>query len=122
MVATVVSEELHATTVVRFCVVPSVYDPVAVNCCFVPLAILGLFGVSEMDRSVAGVTVKVVDPIIPPDDALIATEPTAVAVVSPCIPEVLLISATDPSETLQRTASVRFCVELSENIPVAMNC
>jgi hypothetical protein len=118
MVATVVSDELQTTVVVRFCVDPSVYDPVAVNCCFVPFAILGLAGVIEMEPSVAGVTVSVEDPDTPPDTAVIVQEPAAVAVASP----ELLIVETPVLDELQVAEAVRSWVELSENVPVAVNC
>jgi len=46
--------------------------PVAVNCCVVPLAIEGLAGVTAIDTSVADVTVKIVEPMTPPETALVA--------------------------------------------------
>ncbi len=51
--ASVVSEELHATEVVRSCFMPFEYVPVAVNCSVVPGAMLGLAGVTAIERSVA---------------------------------------------------------------------
>jgi hypothetical protein len=41
---------------------------------------------------------------------------------SPFEPAVLLIVATNVLEELQTIDDVRFCSELSENFPVAMNC
>ena len=52
MVALEVSEELHVTDVVRSLVVLSENVPVAVNCCVVRAAMLGLVGVTAMDTSV----------------------------------------------------------------------
>jgi hypothetical protein len=43
--------------------------PVAVNCCFVPFAIEGFAGVTAMDTSVGDVTVRVVEPLTPPEAA-----------------------------------------------------
>ena len=68
-VATVAAEELHVAVLLRFCVVPSVYVPVAVNCCVPPLAIDGFAGVTAMDTSVAAVTVSVVLPETAPEVA-----------------------------------------------------
>ena len=62
IVATVVDEEFHVAVLVRFCVVPSLKVPVAVNCSVFPMAIEGFAGVTAMDASVAGVTVSVVLP------------------------------------------------------------
>ena len=50
--ASVVSEELHATEVVRSCFVPFEYVPVAVNCSVAPGAMLGLAGVIVIEESV----------------------------------------------------------------------
>ena len=36
--ATAGADELHVTELVRFCVLPSVYVPAAVNCCVLPRA------------------------------------------------------------------------------------
>jgi hypothetical protein len=57
MVATPVFEEVHVTWPVRFCVVLSLYVPVAVNCCVIPAGIAGLAGVTVMDVRVAAATV-----------------------------------------------------------------
>ena len=69
IVATVAAEELHVAVLLRFCVVPSVYVPVAVNCCVPPLAIDGFAGVTAIDTSVAAVTVSVVLPETVPEVA-----------------------------------------------------
>jgi hypothetical protein len=49
MVATPEALEDHVTDEVRFCVVLSLYIPVAVNCCFNPSATEELAGVTAMD-------------------------------------------------------------------------
>jgi hypothetical protein len=116
--ATLVLEEFQATVSVRSCVVLSEKVPVAVNCCVVPLAMLGLVGVIARDASVAGFTVSVVDPDMPSDDALIVVVPAATAAAKP----ELLIVATPVLDEPQVTDVVRFCVVLSENVPVAVNC
>ena len=84
------------------------------NCCVVPFAIEGLIGVTAIDVSVAAVTVRVVDPDILPDIALIVVEPVATRVASPLEPAALLMVATPVLDELQVTVVVRFCVVLSE--------
>ena len=61
MVATDGAEELQVTDDVRSRVVVSENVPVAVNCWVVPAAMLGLSGRTEIDTSVAVVTVRVVE-------------------------------------------------------------
>jgi hypothetical protein len=67
IVATVVLFELHPTTPVMFSVLPSLYVPVAVNCCVAPLTIDGLLGVTDSETRVGGVTVRLVEPLIDPE-------------------------------------------------------
>jgi hypothetical protein len=75
---------------------------------------LGLFGVTARDTSVAGVTVSVVDPETLPDAALIVVEPAAAEVATPLEPAALLIVAIPVAEELQVTVFVKSCVVLSE--------
>ncbi len=49
----------------------------AANCCEVPLAMLGLDGVTAIETRVAEVTVRVVEPEMPPVDAVTVIDPTA---------------------------------------------
>src|SRR5277367_4667594 len=58
IVAVAVVPDDHVTLDVRFCVVPSLKVPVAVNCCVAPLVIEGFAGVTAIDCSVAAVTVS----------------------------------------------------------------
>jgi hypothetical protein len=83
---------------------------------------LGLVGVTAMDTSVVEVTVRVVDPDILPDVAVIVVEPTAAEAASPSVPAALLMAATAAADEFQVTDVVRSCVVLSENVPVAINC
>ena len=53
IVATPGLPEFHVTWLVTFCVLPSEYVPVAVNCCVVPLPMPGLAGVTAIEVSVA---------------------------------------------------------------------
>src|ERR1700735_2504679 len=118
IVATLVVPELHVTELVKFCVELSEKVPVAVNCCFAPTLTEGFAGVTAIDTSVAAVTVRVVEPLIAPETALIVLVPGATPV---AIPPVVMV-ATPVVAELQVTELVRFCVELSENVPVAVNC
>jgi hypothetical protein len=69
IVATAAAEELHVAVLVRFCVLPSEYVPVAVNCCVLPLVIDAFAGVTAIDTSAGGVTVSVVLPETVPEVA-----------------------------------------------------
>jgi hypothetical protein len=118
IVATVVSDELHVTVLVMFCVELSLNVPVAVNCCVLPAATDGFAGVTAIDTRVAFVTVSVVDPTTAPLVALIVDVPAFTAVARPAA----LIVATVVVPDAHVTLPVRFCVELSLNVPVAVNC
>jgi hypothetical protein len=106
MVATVVEEELQLALVVRFCVVPLLYVPVAVNCCVYPAATEAVPGVTEIEVSTGAVTVNVADPLIVPDVALMVAVPCVKVVASPAA----LIVATVRDDELHVAVVVRFCV------------
>ena len=75
---------------------------------------LGLLGVIDRETSVAGVTVRVVEPDMLPDVAVIVVEPAAIEVANPLEPAVLLIAATVAVDEFHITVVVRSCVVLSE--------
>jgi hypothetical protein len=83
---------------------------------------LTLDGVTARDTSVAGVTVRAVEPETLPDVAVIVVDPAATEVARPLEPAALLIAATPVLDELQVTDAVRSCVVLSENVPVAVKC
>jgi len=118
IVAVVGVPEVQITLDVRFCVVPSLNVPVAVNCCVAPLVIDGFAGVTAIDCSVAAVTVSTVEPLIEDDVAVIVEVPIPVPVATPAA--VMVAVAVVPE--LQVTLDVRFCVVPSLNVPVAANC
>jgi len=118
IVATVVSDELHVTVLVIFCVELSLNVPVAVNCCVFPAATDGFAGVTAIDTRVAFVTVSVVDPTTLPLVALIVELPAFTPVAKP---EALIV-ATVVVPDAHVTLPVKSCVELSLNVPVAVNC
>jgi hypothetical protein len=118
IVAVVVLDDAHVTLAVRFCVELSLYVPVAVNCCVFPAATDGFTGVTAMDTSVAAVTVRVVLPEMAPLVAEMVVLPAFSADAKPA----LLIVAVVVFDDAHVTLAVRFCVELSLYVPVAVNC
>lgn len=78
----------------------------AANCCFVPSAMDAFAGVTAMDTMVAGVTVRLLDPLIEPELALMVAVPTAVAVTSPVADTVAVVV----DEELHVAVLVRSCV------------
>jgi len=84
--------------------------PVAVNCLVKPFATLGMAGVTWIETSCAGVTLRRVDPDMAPDLAVIVVGPTAAGVARPCVPAALLIVAAAVALEDHVTCVVRFCV------------
>ena len=78
---------------------------------FSPLAILEFAGVIPRDTRVAAVTVRVVDPDMPPRAAVTVAEPGLAAVVNPFDPDALLTETTDEFEECHVTELVRSRVE-----------
>jgi hypothetical protein len=108
----------QVAVLVRFCVLPSVYVPVAVNCSVVPGAIDGVAGVTAIDTSVATVVVSVADPLTEPDVAVMVAVPCATLVARP----VGVMVATAGVLELHCREPLMFCVLPSLNVPVAVNC
>jgi len=110
--------ELQVTELVRFCVLESLYVPVAVNCCVAPVASELLAGVTAIETNTGAVTVRLVEPPIPPEVAWIVVLPAATPVAKPA----LVIVATAVFDEVQVTELVRFAVLPSLKTPVAVNC
>jgi len=110
IVATAGFEEDQLTDVVKFCVLPSVNVPVAVNCWLVPRAIAELVGVTAIVTSTAGPTVSVVEPLIVPKVAVMVDEPMATLCASPWLGTLLLMVALVVEEELHVTWVVMFAV------------
>ncbi len=72
----------------------------------------------RVENGDAAVTVSVVDPLIEPEVAVIVVLPCATLVANPAA---LIVAALVVPE-LHVTVAVRFCVELSLYVPVAVNC
>jgi len=81
----------------------------------VPSAIDGFVGVTAIDTSTTGVTVNVVEPLmpVPASVAVIVVVPVATLVARPSLPPALLTVAVAGVPELHVTAVVRFCVVLS---------
>ena len=75
MVATPAAEEFQVTVLERFCILPSVNAPVAVNCCALPSGMEGLVGVTAIETNAGAVTISIIDPLIVPDFAWIVVLP-----------------------------------------------
>jgi len=100
------------------CFVPSVQVALAVNCAVTPNEIDVLPGVTVIEAMTAGVTERVVLPLTPESEAVTVVEPVVFVVAAP----VLEIVATLVSEEVQVAEWVRSRLELSLNLPVAVNC
>ena len=74
---------------------------------------LGVAGVTPIDTRVAAVTVRDVFPDTEPSEAVMVTEPVAMANAIPFEPGALLIEAIVVSDEAQATLLVRLWVELS---------
>jgi hypothetical protein len=61
-------------------------------------------------------------PVMAPNLPVIVEEPRPIPVAKPAEFDALLITTTVVFEELQVTCFVRSCTEVSENIPVAVNC
>jgi len=103
---------------------------VAVNCWFVPAAMLGLVGVTASDTSVADVTLRLIDPVTVPIVTLMTVLPTALAITVICpgaltaaaVMPVGLIVAMFVSLDIHVADVVRSFVVLSAYVPTAVNC
>ena len=102
LTATVAGEADHETLLVKFCVVPSLKVPVAVNCFVLPMVKDGLAGVIDNEAKVAGSTVRFVDALREPEAAVIAADPVDKAEIRP----VPLTAATVVGEMVQTTLPV----------------
>jgi hypothetical protein len=77
MVATLVSDDCQVAELVKFCVLPSEYVPVAVNCSVANCEMVGAVGaiVIETSAGTIPVTVRLVDPVMVPEVAVMVAVP-----------------------------------------------
>lgn len=87
-----------------------------------PYCVIELAGATFIETRVTVVTVIVVWLVIFPNVAIIEVLPPESDVANPWVPEALLIVAIEGSEELHVTEEVRSWVEVSEKVPVALNC
>jgi len=102
LTATAAGEADHETLLVKFCVVPSLKVPVAVNCLLLPMVKDGLDGVIDNEAREAGSTVRFVDVLREAEVAVIAADPVDKAEIRP----VPLTAATMVGEMVQTTLPV----------------
>jgi hypothetical protein len=118
IVAVVVFDELQVTVEVRFCVDPSLYVPVAVNCVRVPSGTEAFAGVTAIESSTGAVTVNVVVPVTPLTVAVIVVVPCFKAVANP--PAAIVANVV--FDEAQAAVEVRIAVDPSLYVPSAENC
>lgn len=83
---------------------------------------LEIAGSTSIDTSTGVITVMVVKPEMLPDLAVIVVTPIETVVANPLKLATLLIDATLRADDIQVTDEVIFLIELSEKVPVAVNC
>lgn len=110
-------DDFHDTFVI-VAVLPSLYFPVTLSCSEVPFATVGFAGLIAMDTRLTFDTVSVVDWLIEPQSASIVVLPAATLVARPAA----VIVAIDGLIDFHKTCCVMSWVELSLNVPVAVNC
>src|SRR5580700_3598011 len=111
-VAVPVTDDDHVTDEVRLAVLRLEYVPVAANCWVWPWAIDAATGDTAILTSTAGVTVSTAVPEMSPEVAVmvVAPDPLAVAVASPCDPAVLETVAVEVIDDDHDTELVRLAV------------
>jgi hypothetical protein len=83
---------------------------------------LEIAGSTSIDTSAGAITVMAVKPEMLPDLAVIVVAPVETGVVKPFKLVALLIVATLGADEVHVTDVVIFLIELSEKVPVAVNC
>ncbi len=122
IVAAELFDDAHVTDVVRSCVEPSEYVPVAANCWVSPLGTEGFAGVTAIEERDAVVAVSAVDPVTPNRVAEIVVFPAVTMLASPCVPPAFEMVATEELDEAHVTELVMSCVDPSEYAPFAENC
>lgn len=117
IVAMLASLELQCPVPVMSLTVPSVYVPVAVNCCVNPSGTDASGGAIVMETSAAAFIVSEVDPLTPALVAVMFADPLPDVIANP----VLLIFTRSESE-VHEALEVKSWVVPSLNVPMAVNC
>jgi hypothetical protein len=122
-VATWVFDDDQVAEAVTSCDVPSEKVPVAVYCSLFPAATLVVVGATEIELSVAGVTVSAAGgEVTEPNEARMLVVPAPFDSASPNEPAVFPTVATEGVEELQSAKVVRSWVSPPVSVPVAVNC
>lgn len=105
-VATADGELLHATLLVTFAVLLSLYVAVACNCCVLPAVMVALDGAIAIEVITlwAVVTVMAADALCPPSVAVIVAFPGATAVTTPALDTDAIVASDDAHEALVVTS------------------
>ena len=111
-------ETRQATVLVRSGALPSLYLPIAANCCELPLETVGLGGAIAIETKTAGETVSLVELLRVPDAALTIVVPDCLLTAIPG--EVM--AATVGCVLFHDTFCVMSCWLPSLNEPVTVNC
>jgi hypothetical protein len=108
-------EEDHVALSVTSIVDPSVYVPVAMNCCVNPLGTDCVGGFTAIATSAAGVPVSVADPEMPVAGSVAVTTagPSVMEVARPTGIEGAVATLIDPLEDAQVTVFVSTCFDMS---------
>ena len=118
MVAVAVVPEVQTAELVTSWAGPEVKLAVAMNCCVVPLAIVGLPGVTTTEMTVALVTVRVALPDTAPTAAEMAVCPGSTEVASPVPSTVAVAGVPD----IQLAVAVTSRMLASLKVAIAVNC
>ena len=110
-------DDVQVTKAVTFCMLPSVMVPVAVNCTFVPCAILAFVDETASDLIAGAFTVRVTLPVTPEREPVIVAVPCAAVETTPA-PETV---ATVWLEDIQVTVAERSLLVPSLYFPVAVS-
>jgi hypothetical protein len=122
-VATWVFDDDQVAEAVTSCDVPSEKAPVAVYCSLFPAATLVVVGATEIEASVAGVTVSAATgEVTELNEARMLVVPAPFDSASPNEPAVFPTVATEGVEELQSAKVVRSWVSPPVSVPVAVNC
>ena len=100
-IAMLVALELQVTRLVKFCVVPSLKVPVAMNCWVAPRGMEAEGGLMAMETRTLEVTVNDAVALMLPLNTVIVAAPELNAVAWPCEPEASLMVATVGADEVQ---------------------
>jgi hypothetical protein len=92
-----------------------------VKCCRAPTAIVGLAGLRLSEVRIAAVTSSEVVPLTEPFFTVMVVVPTPALLARP-VAALMVATVATPEDQVESGDAVRSWVELSVNVPVAVNC